>query len=108
MVENWWICDLLISSPKKFADLQFVDQSKEICGFEICGLAYLRNLRICDCRLSTRICRFADLKKHLRAHLCKFAIGVNDTSRKLLPLVSTTSAVNLPPVSNRWQIIGTI
>jgi hypothetical protein len=33
--------------------LQFADQSKEICG-----LAYLRNLRISDCGLSPSICRF--------------------------------------------------
>jgi hypothetical protein len=42
-----------------------------ICGSmkEICGLAYLRNLRICDCGLSPRICGF---KKQLLGHLCKF------------------------------------
>ncbi len=33
-------------SPKKFAGLQFAVQLKEICGFEIFGLKYLRNLRI--------------------------------------------------------------
>jgi hypothetical protein len=44
-VENLWI-----GSPTKFGELQFADQSKE--------LACLRNLRICDCRLSPRICRF--------------------------------------------------
>jgi hypothetical protein len=43
-------------SPKKFASLQFAVQSKEICGFEIFGLKYLRNLRICNCKL--RICGF--------------------------------------------------
>ncbi len=59
-------------SPKKFAGLQFAVQSKEIWGFEIFGLKYLRNLRIFDCELSPRICGFE---------------------------VSTTPAVNLPPVS---------
>jgi hypothetical protein len=59
-------------SPKKFAGLQFAVQSKEICGFEIFGLKYLRNLRIFDCELSPRICGFE---------------------------VSTTPVVNLPPVS---------
>ncbi len=43
IVENLRICNLRIVSPTKFADWQFVDQWKEICG-----LAYLRNLRICD------------------------------------------------------------
>jgi hypothetical protein len=46
MMENWRIIDLPTGTPKKFADLRFVDQSKEICRFEICGLAYLRNLQI--------------------------------------------------------------
>jgi hypothetical protein len=61
MVEYLRICNLRmahqqnlrIGSPTKFADLQFADQSKEICE-----LAYLRNLRICDCRSSSRICGF--------------------------------------------------
>ncbi len=57
IVENLWICNLRIVSPTKFADwqfadLQFVDQWKEICG-----LAHLRNLRICDC-VSLRIFGF--------------------------------------------------
>jgi hypothetical protein len=51
MVENLRICNLRIGSPTKFADLQFADQSQVICG-----LAYLRNLRICDYGLSPRIC----------------------------------------------------
>jgi hypothetical protein len=53
MAENLRIGNLRIGSPTKFADLQFADQSKEICG-----LAYLRNLRICDYGLSPRICGF--------------------------------------------------
>ena len=73
IVENLRICNLQIVSPTKFADwqfadLQFVDQWKEICG-----LAYLRNLRICDCGFSPRICRF---KKQLLGHLCKFTQGL--------------------------------
>jgi hypothetical protein len=59
-------------SPKKFAGLQFAVQLKEICGFKIFGLKYLRILRIFDCKLSPRICGFE---------------------------VSKTPAVNLPPVS---------
>ncbi len=51
--ENLWICNLRIGSPTKFADLQFADQWKEISW-----LAYLRNLRICDCGWSPRICGF--------------------------------------------------
>ncbi len=47
MVENFWICNLRIGSPTKFANLQFADQSKEICGF----------------------------KKQLLGHLCKFTQG---------------------------------
>jgi hypothetical protein len=42
--------------------------------FAICGLAYLRNLRICDCGMSPRVCGFRyDLRTNkikLRAHLC--------------------------------------
>jgi hypothetical protein len=53
MVENLWICNLLTGLPTKFADLQFADQSKEICGH-----AYLKTLHICDCGLSPRICGF--------------------------------------------------
>jgi hypothetical protein len=34
MVENFRICNLQIGSPTKFANLQFADQSKEICGFK--------------------------------------------------------------------------
>jgi hypothetical protein len=50
--------------------------SMAICGeikVYICGLAYLRNLRICDCGLSPenlRICDLRTFKKHLRAYLC--------------------------------------
>ncbi len=41
IVENLRFCNLRTGSHKKLADY-----SKEIFGFEICGLAYLRNLRI--------------------------------------------------------------
>ncbi len=96
-------------SPKKLADLRFAVLSKEICGFEIFELTYLRNLRIFDCKMSPRICGLEILKKHLHAHLCKFAnvvnhtggkfvTGVNDTG-SILPPVSTAPVVNLPPVS---------
>jgi hypothetical protein len=34
----------------------FADQSLHVCGFVICGLAQVRNLRICDCAMSPRIC----------------------------------------------------
>jgi hypothetical protein len=47
--------------------------------------------------------------KHWHSHLCKFAVGVNESIGKVavgvnntggkLPLVSTTPAVNFPPVS---------
>jgi hypothetical protein len=43
-IYNLRIYNLRISSPTKFA--------------EICELTYLRNLRICDCGLSPRICGF--------------------------------------------------
>jgi hypothetical protein len=43
LVENLQFADY---SPIKFADLRLKAQSKEICGFEIFGLAYHRNLRI--------------------------------------------------------------
>jgi hypothetical protein len=64
----------------QFADLQFADQQKDICAIGDCGLVIV------------------DLKKQLRDHHCKFATGVNDTDGNL-PLVLTTQAVNLPPVS---------
>ncbi len=41
------ICNWRTGSRTKFGDLQFADQSKEICGFP-----YLKNLRICDCGFS--------------------------------------------------------
>ncbi len=57
--------------PCKFADLRFADRdTKEIFGFAICGLAHLRNLRICDSGMSPRVCGFAICglnKKNLRA-----------------------------------------
>jgi hypothetical protein len=50
----WWkICGFAICGLAHQQNFQFTDQSKEICGF-----AYLRNLRICDCGLSPRICGF--------------------------------------------------
>jgi hypothetical protein len=51
MVENLRICNLRTGSPTKFEDLQFAIWS-----------AIKRNLRICDCGLSLRIC---ELKKKL-------------------------------------------
>jgi hypothetical protein len=42
--------------PCKFTDLQFADQSLHVCGFVICGLAQVRNLLICDCAMSPKIC----------------------------------------------------
>jgi hypothetical protein len=72
----------------KFAVLQFADQPKEICG-----LAYLRNLRTCDCGLSPRICGFKKIVARPSLQICH-----RDTGAKL-PLVLTALAVNLPPVS---------
>jgi hypothetical protein len=71
-------------------DLQFGDSHiSEICRFGIADWVQ----------------QFEDLKQHLRAHLCKFATGVNGTGSKFaagvnnivgkLSLVSTTLAVNL-------------
>jgi hypothetical protein len=68
LVENLRICNLRTGSPIKFADLQFADQSKEICG-----LTYLKNLRICDCGLSPRICGF--LKKSCLATFANLLRG---------------------------------
>jgi hypothetical protein len=56
---------------KIFVDLQFADQSKEICG-----LAYLRNLWICDCGLSPRICGFKKNSCLMLGHICKFTQGL--------------------------------
>jgi hypothetical protein len=60
--------------------MQYAAQSREICGFEIFGLTYLRNLGIFDCELSPRIQK---IKKNLHAHLCKFATVVNHTGSKV-------------------------
>jgi hypothetical protein len=68
MKENLRICNLWTGSPTKLADLQFADQSKkfadshisEICGFVIAHQAQ----------------EFADLKKQLLGHLCKFTQGL--------------------------------
>jgi hypothetical protein len=58
IVENLRVCNLRTGLPTKFADLQFLDLQFADQYKEICGLAYLRNLRICDCGLSPRICGF--------------------------------------------------
>ncbi len=43
--------------PCKFnSDLRFANQSLHVCGFVICGVAQVRNLGICDCAMSPRIC----------------------------------------------------
>jgi hypothetical protein len=86
------IYDLRLNQ-KKFADLKFLDSHIiEICGFEICGF-----------------------KKHLHAHLCKFATvvnqpylrkisrcqlhwwhiapGINNTSGKFATIVNGTTGV---------------
>jgi hypothetical protein len=46
IVENFRICNLRTGSPTKFEDLQFLDLQFADQYKEICGLAYLRNLRI--------------------------------------------------------------
>jgi hypothetical protein len=79
LMENLWICNLGAGSPTKFADLQFADQSKEICG-----LKYLRNLRM---RIEPKNLRIK--KKQLRGYLCKFATVVNNTGGKLPPVLTT-------------------
>jgi hypothetical protein len=57
-----------LSNDEKFADRNTI----ELCEFALCGLsiknygfglAHLRNLRICDSGMSSRICGFADFKK---------------------------------------------
>ncbi len=69
MVEN-----LQTGSPTKFADLKFADSHiSEICGIAIADSAQ----------------KFADLKKNMRSHLCKFATGVNDTCGKFLNKIET-------------------
>ncbi len=53
--------NLQTGSPTKFADLKFADSHiSEICRFEIADWTQ----------------KFADLKKQMRGHLCKFATGV--------------------------------
>ncbi len=56
---NLRIYDLRIETQRIFVDLWFADYSLQICGFAICGLAHLRNLRIFDFGMGPRICRFA-------------------------------------------------
>ena len=91
------LADWLTYEICKFAICRSI---KKICRYEICELAYLRNLRIFNCKLSPRVCKlaFCEFKKNICAHLCKFAAGINDTNGNL-PLVSMTQVVNLPPVS---------
>ncbi len=50
---NLRICDLGTGTPN--CDLE-INHYICICGFAICGLAQLRNVRICDCEMSPRIC----------------------------------------------------
>ncbi len=56
---NLRMCNFWTGTPKKFADLRFADQSLQICGFAIQGLAHIRSLRICDCGINPRVFGFA-------------------------------------------------
>jgi hypothetical protein len=82
IVENLRIC-YLSGSPTKFADMQFADQSKEICI-----LVYLRNLRL----------QIEPKNLRIKKNSCKFATSVNDTPGQLPPVL-TALAINLTPVS---------
>ncbi len=53
------ICYLRTGTPRKFADLRFADQSYKFADLRFADWHYLRNLRICDCEMSPRICGFA-------------------------------------------------
>jgi hypothetical protein len=62
----------------------------ETGGFAICGLAYLRNFRICDSEMSPWICGFADFKKFACPPLLKsqmlfylFHLGITNKNLKL-------------------------
>ncbi len=88
LVENLRICNLRIGSPTKFADLHFADQSKEICG-----LAYLRNLWIFDCRLRPRICGFK--KNSCFAIFANLLRGLGETDSWKKPEVENLVAQSL-------------
>jgi hypothetical protein len=58
----WWkICRFAICGLLTFADMRYAAPSREICGLEIFGLTYLRNLGIFDSELSPRIWGFKKL-----------------------------------------------
>jgi hypothetical protein len=63
--------------------MRYAAQSREICGFEIFGLTYLRNLGIFDCELSPRIWGFKKICMPTFANL---------------PTLSTILAAKLPLV----------
>jgi hypothetical protein len=87
--------------PKKFADLRFAVQSKEICQYEIFGLTYLRNLLIFDCELSLRICGFeiCGFKKTFAHPSMQICHRCQQHRWHIVPVSTTAPAVNLPPVS---------
>jgi hypothetical protein len=71
-VENFLKIGVLSTYAEKCANFQLADLNtrkisrffylrikQKNCGFAICGLSHLRNLRICDGRMSLRIYGFA-------------------------------------------------
>ena len=65
IVEILRTCNLRTGSPTKFADLQFADQSKEICR-----LLYLRKFTDLRLRIETRICRFKKIVVRPPLQIC--------------------------------------
>jgi hypothetical protein len=56
---NLRIYDMRTGTKKKICGFAIPQYSFLICGFAICGLARLRNLRICDCGMRPRIYGFS-------------------------------------------------
>jgi hypothetical protein len=60
---------LTTGTQNKCADLRFATLPLINYRFLCCGLAYLSNVRICDSRMSSRICNLWTLQKSLHAWL---------------------------------------
>jgi hypothetical protein len=103
-------CDLWTGTPRKFGDLRFADLSLQIYGFAICGRAHLRNLRICDCGMSQRICGFEiyeQTKNCVPTFACLCFVILTFYFKYPFLLVSI-AILSCTPVSDPFQIISTV
>jgi hypothetical protein len=95
LLENLQICSLRTGSPKKFADLQFADQSKEICR-----LVYLRKFTDLRLRIETKNLQIKktvvlpplQICHRCQRYQCQLATGINNTGGKFATNVNGGAA----------------